>query len=97
MLYASIDDEAVTSMRIEDLASDIDTDGSANDIDELMVRVTMTRADPVRVEVMTDEHQLVGVGENLAAHSRFRGEGLGFLVANDAHNVSGTPSVLAGD
>jgi hypothetical protein len=94
MLDATINDEAVTCVNLEDLASDVNTDSSADNIDELVVRVAVTRANPISVEVVADEHQLVGVGEYLAAHARFGREGLGFVVANDAHDVSRTPSVL---
>lgn len=96
MFDTSVNDEAVTAMRIEDLASDVDTNGSSNNVDELMVRMTVARADPVRVEVVADKHQMIGIGENLAAHAGFGREGLGFVVANDAHDVSRTPSVRAG-
>jgi hypothetical protein len=88
MLDASIDDEAVAHMGIEDLTTDIDADGAADDIDELMMRMTVAGADPVRVKVVADEHELIGIGEHLAAHAGLRGKGLWVLGLYEAHVFS---------
>jgi hypothetical protein len=87
MFDASIDNEAIACVNIDDLASDIDANGSLDDIDELMMRMAVTGANPVRLEKVADEHELVGVGENLPAHTGLGGEGLRILVPYKAHAV----------
>jgi hypothetical protein len=46
----------------------------------LVVGVAVAGSDPAFFEVVADEHELVGVGEDLAAHAGFGGEGFGVLV-----------------
>jgi hypothetical protein len=42
---------------------------------------------------MAYQHQLIRVGQHLAAHTRLRRKGLWFLIAYDAHSCSPLPSV----
>jgi len=88
VLDTSIDYEAVAGVGFEDLATDVDANGSLDDVDELMMRMAMTGANPVGVEVVTDEHELIGIGEHLSAHAMLGCEGLGIVVTNKTHAVS---------
>ncbi len=40
----------------------------------------MTRSHPVRFEEVANQHQLVGIGEHLAAHARFWSKRFGVLI-----------------
>jgi hypothetical protein len=81
----AVDDEAVAGVSVECSAVDFDADGSADDVDELVVRVAVAGAYPALVEVVADEHELVGVGEDLAAHTGLGGEGFGVLGFYEGH------------
>lgn len=81
----AVDDEAIAGVGVEGFAVDLDTDGSADDVDELVVGVAVAGADPALVEVVADEHELVGVGQDLAAHAGLGCEGLGVLVFYQGH------------
>jgi hypothetical protein len=85
MLDVAVDDEAVSGVGVEDFAVYIDADGSADDVDELVVGVAVAGSDPALLEVVADEHELVSVGEDLALHAGFGGEGFGILVFYQAH------------
>lgn len=87
MFNASIDDEAVACVCVKDLASDVDPNGSANDINQLMMRMTVARTYPVRVEEVTNEHEMVSIREDLTAHSRLGREGLWGVVLNESHHI----------
>jgi hypothetical protein len=85
MFDVAVDDEAVSGMRIEGLAVDIDTERAAYDVDELVVGVAVTCTYPVFVKVVTHEHELIGVGEYLPLHTWFGGEGLWVQCSNKTH------------
>jgi hypothetical protein len=85
MFDVAVDNEAVAGMRIEDLAVYVDTDRAADDVDELVVGVAVTCTYPVFVEVVTHEHELIGVGEYLPLHTWFGGEGLWVQCSNKTH------------
>ena len=79
VLDVAVDDEAVSGVGFEDFAVDVDADRAADDVDELVVGVAVAGSYPALVEVVADEHELVGVGQDLAAHAGFGGEGSGVL------------------
>ena len=81
MLDVAVDDETVACVGVEDFAVDVYAYGSADDVDELVVRVAVTGSYPALLEVVTDEHEVVSVGEDLTAHAWFGSEGLGVLGA----------------
>ena len=85
MFDIAVYDEAVPGVGVEDFAVYIDTDGSADDVDELVVGVAVAGSDPAFLEVMADEHELVGVGEDLAAHAGLGSEGLGVFSFYEGH------------
>jgi len=85
MLDVAVDDEAVSGVGVEDFAVDVYADGSADDVDELVVGVAVAGSYPALIEVVADEHELVGVGEDLAAHAGFGGEGFRILGAYQGH------------
>ena len=80
VLDVAVDDEAVSRVGVEDFSVDVDADGSADDVDELVVGVAVPGSDPALVEVVADEHEVIGVGEDLAAHAGFGGEGFRVLI-----------------
>lgn len=85
MFYASIDDEAISGARLEDLASYIDTNGTADHVHKLVVRMTVARANPICIEEVPDKHELIRVRQNLTAHAGLWSKGLWFFIANEAH------------
>ena len=85
VLDVAVDDEAVSGVGVEDFAGYVYADGSADDVDELVVGVAVAGSDPALVEVVADEHELVGVGEDLAAHAGLGSEGLGVLSFYEGH------------
>ena len=86
VLDVAIDDEAVSSVGFEDFAVDVDADGAADDVHELVVGVAVAGSYPALVEVVADEHELVSVGEDLAAHAGFGGKGFWVLVFYQGHS-----------
>lgn len=81
MFYVAIDYEAVAGLDVEGLAGDIDVQRTAHNIDELMMGMAVARADPALFEEVSDEHQVIGVGEDLADHSGLRSEAFGVLIS----------------
>ncbi len=88
VLDVAVDDEAVSGVGFEDFAVDVDADGAADDVDKLVMRVAVAGSYPALLEVVADEHELVSVGQDLAAHAGFGGEGGGVLVFYEAHYAS---------
>lgn len=82
----SVDDKTISGAGLEGGTVDLDADCSADDINELMVRVAMTRADPAFVEVVAYKHEMISVGQNLTPQAGFRGEGLGVLRLYQGHS-----------
>jgi len=82
VLDVAVDDEAVSGVGVEDFACYVDAKGAADDVDELVVGVAVADSYPALLEVVADEHELVGVGEDLAAHAGFGGEGRWVLGTN---------------
>ena len=58
MLHTAIDDEAVARVHIKHLAPNVHTNRSADDIDKLMMRMTMGRSDPAFFKLMFHQHQM---------------------------------------
>jgi hypothetical protein len=85
MFDVAVDDEAVSGVGFEDFSRNVYAEGAADDVDELVMWVAVTGSDPALLEVVADEHELVGVGEDLAAHAGFGGEGGGVLVFYEGH------------
>ena len=81
MLNVAVDDEAVACVDIEGFLSVyVDADGAADHVDELMMRVAVASANPTLLEVVAYEHELIGVGEDLALHAWLGGEVWAFCV-----------------
>ncbi len=80
MFDVAVDDEAVSGVGVEDFSVYVYADGPGDDVDELVVRVAVAGSYPAFFEVVADEHELVGVGEDLALHAGFGGEGFGVLI-----------------
>jgi len=88
MLDTSIDDEAVACVGLEDIASDIDADRAADDVDELMVRMAMTCPNPVLIEEVPHQHELICIRQNLSTHSGLGSKCLRILIFDEGHTVS---------
>ena len=88
MLYSAIDDKAVARMCIKSLIAYLDPDRPTHNIYKLMVRMAVTRSHPVRVEEVAHQHQMIRIGEHLAAHARFGSKRLGVLIFYQSHAFS---------
>lgn len=85
MLDSAIDDEAVACMHIENFSTHVDANAAFDNINKLMMRVAMTRTNPVGIEIVANEHELIGIGEHLTTHAVFGCKGFGILIAYEAH------------
>ena len=82
----AIDDEAVACVGDEFGSGFDDLDAAADDVDELVVRVAVGGADPALLKSMADEHEVGGVGEDLADHAGFGVEEWGGVCFYERHD-----------